>query len=367
LYDEAEQQAARAEHSKKISDAVNSIERDIFDILSQGQAPEINETDVFAEGKLNGVCDELQHQLATLAELTRGNPEQMQVVADCQANFRQALGILGNAKSLFLKGLFKPKSEERQNTFREMRRCIKGTMSHSLLNMARDQRDIMRQAPELEAQARAQAKIVLVAFACVTIAFTVAGFVLYTRAVTRRLNIMLDNNLRLAMGRKLNARMSGNDEIADLDAAFHSMADSLADAAEKERSLMENALDVIYSLDEHGTFIKVNAASTTVFGYTPDELLGSKFVNLVAKDTVGEFRNALKIIVEGANEPPFEMRIKRQDGRIIYVSWSAHWSKQQRTISCVAHDITERKQAERMRQEVMQMVSHDLKTPLSTV
>lgn len=34
---------------------------------------------------------------------------------------------------------------------------------------------------------------------------------------------------------------------------------------------------------------------------------------------------------------------------------------------CVMHDVTERKQAERLRQEVVQMVSHDLRTPLTTI
>ena len=34
---------------------------------------------------------------------------------------------------------------------------------------------------------------------------------------------------------------------------------------------------------------------------------------------------------------------------------------------CVIHDVTERKDAERMKQEVIAMVSHDLKTPLTTI
>jgi signal transduction histidine kinase len=47
--------------------------------------------------------------------------------------------------------------------------------------------------------------------------------------------------------------------------------------------------------------------------------------------------------------------------------WSVSWSDKERSFFCIAHDVTERKKAERLKQEVMQMVSHDLRTPLFTI
>ncbi len=43
---------------------------------------------------------------------------------------------------------------------------------------------------------------------------------------------------------------------------FHDMAEKLAEAQRKERALVENARDVICSIDEHGNFAKVSAACT---------------------------------------------------------------------------------------------------------
>jgi two-component system sensor histidine kinase VicK len=63
----------------------------------------------------------------------------------------------------------------------------------------------------------------------------------------------------------------------------------------------------------------------------------------------------------------FENRIICQDGRGVDFAWSAHWSKADKTLFCVARDITERKQVDRMKRDFVAMVSHDLRTPLTSI
>ncbi|HEY9714544.1 MAG TPA: HAMP domain-containing sensor histidine kinase, partial [Chroococcales cyanobacterium] len=65
--------------------------------------------------------------------------------------------------------------------------------------------------------------------------------------------------------------------------------------------------------------------------------------------------------------PRFETKLVRHDGKPVDVSFSVRWSADRRSFTCVIHDISSVKNAERLRQEVMQMVSHDLKSPLFTV
>jgi signal transduction histidine kinase len=59
--------------------------------------------------------------------------------------------------------------------------------------------------------------------------------------------------------------------------------------------------------------------------------------------------------------------VRNKDHKIIDILWSATYSEVEQSVFCVAHDITERKNAERLRQDLMQMVSHDLRTPLTTI
>jgi signal transduction histidine kinase len=47
--------------------------------------------------------------------------------------------------------------------------------------------------------------------------------------------------------------------------------------------------------------------------------------------------------------------------------WSAQWSASESSWFCVAHDITDRKRSEQLKREFVSMISHDLRTPLSSV
>jgi PAS domain S-box-containing protein len=161
--------------------------------------------------------------------------------------------------------------------------------------------------------------------------------------------------------------MLGNDEIATLDREFHAMAQDLQESRNKERAVIDNANDFIFSLDRRGVFVSANPAAETMLGYHPDELLGVRFTKLVPAADTQDILNILKLLTEGGNEPPFETNLRRKDGRNIEVICSASWSNQEKAIFCVAHDITARKQAERFRTELIQMVSHDLRTPLTSI
>jgi PAS domain S-box-containing protein len=191
--------------------------------------------------------------------------------------------------------------------------------------------------------------------------------VIFFRAISNRLTVLHDNSFRLARNQQLHPPVEGEDEIADVDRAFHSMASALTEALHKQKSLIENARDVICSLDEGLTFLAVSQAAFDVFGYQPDDLVGGNLMNLIPDADASAVRNNFKAGREGQSEHPFEIRIIHKSGALVDVLLSAHWSPDEGTLFCVAHDITERKGAERLRKEIVQMVTHDLRTPLTTV
>src|SRR5262249_51835663 len=69
----------------------------------------------------------------------------------------------------------------------------------------------------------------------------------------------------------------------------------------------------------------------------------------------------------GGERHPFETQFMRKDGKVIDILLSAIWSPTDEIIFSVIHDISEQKAAERLRQEVTQMVSHDLRSPLTAI
>jgi signal transduction histidine kinase len=72
-------------------------------------------------------------------------------------------------------------------------------------------------------------------------------------------------------------------------------------------------------------------------------------------------------LIKGASSRTFETRLIRKDGAVIDVLWSATWSKIEKALFCVAHDITQRKEVERLKHDFYTMVSHDLRTPLTSI
>jgi PAS domain S-box-containing protein len=201
-----------------------------------------------------------------------------------------------------------------------------------------------------------------------SIIFTGLSFIAVTvRGVTRRVNIMSDNAIRLASDLPLNRPEEGKDEISQLDRTFHTMAQSLKEATNKERAILQNASDVICSIEDAGHFTAVNPASLAVFGYAPDEMFGKLFVDFLFKDDRIMVVDAIDKLKKGADSEPIEARFVKKDGTVSDTLWSATWSPTEKTVFCVIHDITERKEAERMKQEVVAMITHDLRTPLSTI
>ncbi|MDZ4832709.1 MAG: hypothetical protein SGJ27_02795 [Candidatus Melainabacteria bacterium] len=92
----------------------------------------------------------------------------------------------------------------------------------------------------------------------VLIAFFSVRF--FTTSIGRRVDSVVDNNLRFASGKALTAPLSGNDEIADLDHAFRQMARTVHEAREKEQAILSNAVDIVCTIDDTGRITQANPA-----------------------------------------------------------------------------------------------------------
>jgi len=194
--------------------------------------------------------------------------------------------------------------------------------------------------------------------------------VFFIGTITSRMKLLLDNIGLLAANQPLKPRLDGGDELALIDSTFHRMADALEDASAKERAITENALDAIVSLDDDLKFLSLNPATVLVFGHPRSQILGRRLIDLVVEEEKQsvrqEFLQARQKSAQAATTF-VECRIVRKDGRTAEMRWSVNWSEKERNYFCVGQDISERKQIERVKQEFISMMSHDLRSPLSAV
>lgn len=224
-----------------------------------------------------------------------------------------------------------------------------------------------RVSPEQEERSRQTVMVCLFTglIASVVIAVLLAKYL--GQGTTDRLNVLMDNTRRLSRQQPLNPPVPGEDEISELDHVFRVMAGALAEASRKERAVVDNALDVICSISADGKFTRVNPAITKSWGYEPAEIVGRSFLEFVAKGDAEKSHGFVTEIITAKNDGTFENRIVRKDGSLLDLLWSAHWSESERSLFCVAHDITDRKEMERLKQDFVAMVSHDLRTPLTSI
>jgi PAS domain S-box-containing protein len=183
-------------------------------------------------------------------------------------------------------------------------------------------------------------------------------------SIVERLRVVLDNTVRLSSGKRMHAPLPGSDELADVDHQFHKMSITLKESEHRQSMLLNNARDVICSVDEKMKFRAVSNASATIFGVDSEKLVGQSMLQILPQESLQRMRVAL---APGGTDQEFEMEVRRPDGELLETLWSARWSPEDRLSVCVVHDNTERKAAERLRKEILEMVSHDLRSPLATI
>ncbi len=158
-----------------------------------------------------------------------------------------------------------------------------------------------------------------------------------------------------------------HDELGQLDTSFHEMAEFLSESIRREQALITNAVDVILSLDQTGICLDVNPAVAVVFGISPEMIIGRRFLDIM-KDEYKEITLDSLLGAMDHNElVETENQMKRKDGSMIECAWSARWSQEDKALFCVIHDISQRKQVERLKRDFVNMVSHDLRAPLSSI
>jgi diguanylate cyclase (GGDEF)-like protein/PAS domain S-box-containing protein len=116
---------------------------------------------------------------------------------------------------------------------------------------------------------------------------------------------------------------------------------------------MDLVLDAVCVVDGEGRYLFVSAGYERIFGYTAEEVIGTRMIDKVHPDDRERTRLAAKQIMSGHAQPHFQNRYLHKSGRVVDIQWSARWSEEQGVRIAVGHDITELKRAESMQSALL--------------
>src|SRR3954449_1032827 len=141
-----------------------------------------------------------------------------------------------------------------------------------------------------------------------------------------------------------------------------------ARADERARHFFDLSRDMLCTANMDGYFVELNDAWTQALGYDLDELRAAPFIERVHPDDRERTEAEAAGLFDGAETLSFENRYLAKDGTWHWLRWSSQLSPDESLIYARAADVTEIKQIEAEREEllgkVQELAVHDPLTGL---
>jgi PAS domain S-box-containing protein len=148
----------------------------------------------------------------------------------------------------------------------------------------------------------------------------------------------------------------------------HEAERAIREREEETRSIIDNMLSGLLTIDSRGMITSVNPAAEAIFGYRQEELVGRPLAMLLPPE-VEDPRLFLREATRRALGSVTEWRGRRKNGDIFpfELAMFEFESATGRRFGGSIRDITERQEVERLKNEFISTISHELRTPLTSI
>ncbi len=202
-----------------------------------------------------------------------------------------------------------------------------------------------------------------------TLLITYCGWIIDSRWADKRLSILFDNISRMKSGETLNPRISGRDMVARIDKAIFNVdtllsnqRNSLEQSDNKTRTLIETVNLGIMITDSTGTVLSINPRTQEILGIRTEELVGQSL-----KSIFPELESSIPFTTENqVNNVEIGLR-QKEPAVYLEITVKEFGKVRDGTWLISLTDISERKALEQLKSQFMQMITHDLRAPLTSV
>jgi len=206
-----------------------------------------------------------------------------------------------------------------------------------------------------------------------TMGFLCLFFTIIVLSAAHHMNesIMQSLQLRSANLDLIHNLSQAKEEAERMNSQLAASHAALSKSEKRFRSLTEHASDLISILDASGVMQYHSPSITRLLGYEEQELVGKYASTLSHPSEEAKLKTTFAALhAEPSQVQAFELRLRHKDG-----SWRIFESIAQNLLADPAvrgmvfnsRDITERKEVERLKDELVSTVSHELSTPLTSL
>lgn len=227
----------------------------------------------------------------------------------------------------------------------------------------------VKDSPEIQSKIRQQMKLLLIAGIGLNVLVAAMLTIHFNKAATTRLAIIMENSRRLAAGEKLLPLVLAGDEIGDLDRRFHEMALSLNLAHETERLILESVSLGLVTMDSRGKISSGNPSFYEMFKFSVNEVEGKHFSILFPTTSRFGEPESIDSFLAVASKHGYERDAIRKDEQIFPVELflTSFGTSAGDQLLAVIFDITQRRESEQMKQQLVSTISRDLRNPLLNI
>jgi PAS domain S-box-containing protein len=139
---------------------------------------------------------------------------------------------------------------------------------------------------------------------------------------------------------------------------------------ERVEAVLDNSPDAVLLLTPEGAIASTNPAFTEMFGYAADELYGRVPILLICPTCVDRFGQAMHEAKSGGGVQRLELKARRKDEVTFDASLALApimENGERIGMVCTLRDVTDTKELDRMKDEFVAFIAHELGTPLTSI
>ncbi len=135
----------------------------------------------------------------------------------------------------------------------------------------------------------------------------------------------------------------------------------------RERAIADFSSDLICAFDRNYCLLAVNPSCAGIIGIPAHDLIYRSFLQLHVEPELSILERILKQATESGSTAEFETRTLTGAGSLLDLSWAVEYSAREELYFATATDITATRKMERARKEYLDMITHDLRIPLTSI